>query len=29
VTELDTRTYGHFYLLAKALERVGDRWPCS
>jgi DNA-binding HxlR family transcriptional regulator len=26
VTELDSRTYGHFYLLAKALERVGDRW---
>jgi DNA-binding HxlR family transcriptional regulator len=22
----DTRSYGHFCMLAKALERVGDRW---
>src|SRR4051812_47881763 len=26
VTARDTRSYGHFCMLAKALERVGDRW---
>src|SRR5436190_72689 len=26
VSARDTRSYGHFCMLAKALERVGDRW---
>jgi DNA-binding HxlR family transcriptional regulator len=26
VNARDTRSYGHFCMLAKALERVGDRW---